>query len=309
MKSLINDEDNSENDILTKSKNKEINNSVYKGKKDIEKKLYKKNLKNFITKENKIISNGKIIYNYTMNNSDLANESQSINNSDKNMLDTNKPSLDIENKKNKEIFTYNEKQINKSNSYFLENNYRNNKNKYYFMNLNKHNENKMSSLNNITDDNNYKNNINIFDQNNKIFDFLNPNSKKSSNHRIYIDKDFKEKKYSDKDSSVSNSFESFNIDELINKVNYEGDKKNFPQYMEELKLKADITSMIQNMFKKEINGYDRLDKFMKNYSRNKNKKILNMYKYVLNRLIQENQNMINDKEINSFFEEIYSISE
>ena len=307
MKSLINDEDNSENDILTKSKNKEINNSVYKGKKDIEKKLYKKNLKNFITKENKIISNGKIIYNYTMNNSDLANKSQSINNSDKNMLDTNKPSLDIENKKNKEIFTYNEKQINKSNSYFLENNYRNNKNKYYFMNLNKHNENKMSSLNNITDDNNYKNNINIFDQNNKIFDFLNPNSKKSSNHRIYIDKDFKEKKYSDKDSSVSNSFESFNIDELINKVNYEGDKKNFPQYMEELKLKADITSMIQNMFKNEINGYDRLDKFMKNYSRNKNKKILNMYKYVLNRLIQENQNMINDKEINSFFDEIYSI--
>ena len=61
MKSLINDEDNFENDILTKSKNKEINNSVYKGKKDIEKKLYKKNLKNFITKENKIISNGKII--------------------------------------------------------------------------------------------------------------------------------------------------------------------------------------------------------------------------------------------------------
>ena len=309
MKSLINDEDNSENDILTKSKNKEINNSVYKGKKDIEKKLYKKNLKNFITKENKIISNGKIIYNYTMNNFDLTNKSQSINNSDKNMLDTNKPSLDIENKKNKEIFNYNEKQINKSNSYFLENNYRNNKNKYYFMDLNKHNENKISSLNNITNDNNYKKNENIFDQNNKIFDFLNPSSKKSSNHRIYIGKDFNEKKYSDKDSSESNSFESFNIDEIINKVNYEGDKKNFPQYMEELKLKADITSMIQNMFKNEINGYDRLDKFMKNYSRNKNKKILNMYKYVLNRLIQENQNMINDKEINPFFEEIYSISE
>ena len=307
MKSLINDEDNSENDILTKSKNKEINNSVYKGKKDIEEKLYKKNLNNFITKENKNISNGKIIYNYTMNNFDLTNKSQSINNSDKNVLDTNKPSLYIKNKNNKEIFNYNEKQINKSNSYFLENNYRNNKNKYYFMDLNKHNENKISSLNNITNDNNYKKNENIFDQNNKIFDFLNPSSKKSSNHRIYIGKDFNEKKYSDKDSSESNSFESFNIDEIINKVNYEGDKKNFPQYIEELKLKADITSMIQNMFKNEINGYDKLDKFMKNYSKNKNKKILNMYKYVLNRLIQENQNMINDKEINSFFEEIYSI--
>ena len=304
MKSLINDEDNSENDILTKSKNKETNNSVYKGRKDIEEKLYKKNLNNLKTKENKNISNGKIIYNYTMNNLDLTNNSQSIDNSDKNMLDTNKPSLDIKIKKNKEIFNYNEKQFNKSNSYFLENNYRSNKKKYYFMDLNKHNENKISSLNNIA---NYKNNVNIFDQNNKIFDFLNPKSKKSSNHRT--GKDFNEKKYSDKDSSENNSFESFNIDELINKVNYEGDKKNFLHYIEELKLKADITSMIQNMFKNEINGYDRLDKFMKNYSKNKNKKILNMYKYVLNRLIQENQNMINDKEINSFFEEIYSIPE
>ena len=60
-----------------------------------------------------------------MNNFDLTNKSQSINNSDKNVLDTNKPSLYIKNKNNKEIFNYNEKQINKSNSYFLENNYLN----------------------------------------------------------------------------------------------------------------------------------------------------------------------------------------
>ena len=76
--------------------------------------------------------------------------------------------------------------------------------------------------------------------------------------------------------------------------------------MEELKLKADITSLVQNMFKNEINCYDGLDKFLDNYYQGKNKKMLDMYKYMLDRLIQINQNKINDEEINALFNEIYS---
>ena len=105
-------------------------------------------------------------------------------------------------------------------------------------------------------------------------------------------------------SLENKSFESISIDDLIHKVNYNGDKRNFPKYMKELKLKADITNIVQNMFKNEVNCYDGLDKFWKNYS--KQKKILDMYKFLLERLIQINQNRINDNEINSFYDEIYS---
>ena len=264
-------------------------------------KLYKNNLNNFKinhikNKENKNILNGKNIYNQTMNNLN--------NNSNKNILENIKESLDLQNKKSKEFVDYNnEKQINKSNSYFIDNIY---KNSNYFLDLNNSNENPISSKNNVDQSNNYKENINIFNKKNTNFNFLIPKKKNSFKPIIYSDLKLDDIKYSDNDSSDSNSYESLDINELINKVNYLGDKKDFPKYIEELKLKADITTMVQNMFKNEINGYDGLSKFFENYSKNKSKKILDMYKYLIIRLLQENQNIVNDKEINLFFEEIYS---
>ena len=79
--------------------------------------------------------------------------------------------------------------------------------------------------------------------------------------------------------------------------------------MEELKLKADITNIVQNMFKNEINSYDGLDNLLEDYSKKKYKKILDMYKFLLERFIQINQNKINDKDINSFYDEIYSFNQ
>ena len=69
-----------------------------------------------------------------------------------------------------------------------------------------------------------------------------------------------------------------NIEDLINKVNYTGDKNGFYRYLEELKLKAYIITIIQNMFKSEINGYNGLDKNLENNFRVKNKTILEIYR-------------------------------
>ena len=53
-------------------------------------------------------------------------------------------------------------------------------------------------------------------------------------------------------------------------VDYKGKINNFPKYLKELKLKADITTMAQNMIKNEINNYDGIDKYFEIKEKNKN---------------------------------------
>ena len=195
----------------------------------------------------------------------------------------------------KDVPNYNTRQINKSKSFFIEKNSTKNKYKNNFTTLN-------NTINNIKTN---KKNINSFNHKNRIFNVYTGNkNNKSLRHKIYYGLE-KNNKYSDNESSENKSNDSINIDDLINKVNYTGEKKDFGKYMEELKLKADITSLVQNMFKNEVNCYDGLDKFLDSYYKGKNKKILDMYKHLLDRLIQVNQNKINDDEINSLYNEIF----
>ena len=146
--------------------------------------------------------------------------------------------------------------------------------------------------------NTYKN-INTFNKRSKNKKYLRDNifsvyQKRQKKYLadIYFDK---EKEFSDR----------INIKDLMEKVNYEGEENNFIQYLEELKLQSDITNTVQNMFKIEINGYEALDKLMREHYMNKNKKILDMYKYLFERLIQINQHKIKEKEIEEFNREIF----
>lgn len=60
------------------------------------------------------------------------------------------------------------------------------------------------------------------------------------------------------------------------------------------------------MFKNEINSFNGLEQFFENNLLDKNKKILNMYKFLLNRLIQKNSKKLTDKELENIYKEIYS---
>lgn len=273
-------EDNSENDIKI--------NIIYKDKNDI---------------LNKIIDNGE--NNIKKGYKDVSKEDNIFNNNSNKIISENQKE-----KINIEIPKYNSKKhINKSNSYFVEsNNLRKNKNKnrYNYIYLNDSNDKIIDYSYNDTKAYNYKKNINYFNQKNRI---LKEKNKKEFKHKIYYDLENFEKKDLTNNNTSDNSFESINIEDFINKVNYNGNINNFSKYLEELKLKADITNIVQNMFKNEINSYDGLDKLLEDYSKKKYKKILDMYKFLLERLIQINQNKINDKDINSFYDEIYSFNQ
>jgi len=202
----------------------------------------------------------------------------------------------------------NNRHINKSKSYFIDNNclnkYRNKKELNKFIHPN--NQQTLESYYNNKTTTNYRKNINIFNLKSSVYNPFKIRNKKAFKHKIYCGLDYNGKKYLGNNISDNDSSDSISIDDLIDKVNYKGDKDNFPKYIEELKLKADITSLVQNMFKNEINSYDGLEKFLQNYSKKKYEKILNMYKFLLGRLIQMNQKENNDKQLDSFYDEIYS---
>ena len=301
-KTIINDEEYEDNDInsLYNDKNDIFKNIIYNGN--------KKNGKIFNKYDNnEYLNNSNIINNYISKKLYANNEEKSINDSYKDFsedinekIEKNNKNIDNNNIINEmndinEIYQeapiYNARSINKSKSYFKETNQMNNNKNNYLTLINARG-------------NNYKKNINSFNQTNRIYnDYIGKNNK-SFKHKIYYGFENNGKKYLLNNSLENNSFESISIDDLINKVKYNGDKRNFPKYMKELKLKADITRIVQNMFKNEINSYDGLNVFLENYT--KKKKILDIYKFLLERLIQINQNKINDEEINSFYEELYT---
>ena len=301
IKIIINDEEYEQNDInsLYNDKKDILKNIMYNGNKNFEK---ANNIKNNIYnkfKNNEFLNNSNIINNYISKKLYSKNEDKSINYSYKDISEDINEKIELHNNDNnnkineiyQEVPIYNARPINKSKSYFKETNPLNN------------NSNNFLTLINIKT-NNYKKNVNSFNQTNRIYNNFNGKNNKSFKHKIYCGFKNNGKKYLLNNSLENNSFESISIDDLINKVNFNGDKRDFPKYMKELKLKADITNIVQNMFKNEINCYDGLDKFLESYS--KKKKILDVYKFLLERLIQINQNKINDNEINSFYEELYS---
>lgn len=267
-----------------------------------------------IDEDMNIESDKNIIYNNFDNGKNNMNKKGNKDRSIDNSINNNLNKIILESQKEnikKETHKYNpKKQINKSKSYFSEtNNLNKNKNHCIYLNDSKEkyidfSYNNKDNSNNINNAKayNYKKNVNYFNQKKRIIKGKNKNGFK---HKIYYDLENNEKKDITNNSS-DYSFDSIDIDDFVNQVNYNGDKTYFPKYIEELKLKADITNIVQNMFKNEINSYDGLDKMIENHSKKKCKKILDMYKFLLERLIQINQNKINDKDINSFYEEIYS---
>lgn len=89
--------------------------------------------------------------------------------------------------------------------------------------------------------------------------------------------------------------DTFCIEDLMMKVNYNGNMKNFPSYIKELKLKAEITTLVQNMFKTEINCYEKLDMLLNSQSKKRDENVINMYKYLIEKLLRKNQKIIDNK--------------
>ena len=325
-KNLINDEDVTENDINSTYKNEfsnknisinDTNLNMTKSKKIFnDNELYNKFRKNYNKNEDKKVSNNNnsnIINNYMFKNFYRKEEDKDDNSSEDINLDMkNQSHIPMTSRfkphGNNQLFSnisnpnnFNtSKQINKSNSYFKDNKYLNLKNDDY-NNCSTH-----QIPINLTNKNNGKNSNNFNNNTGKINKSFIPFIGK--NKRV-----FKNKKYSNMENykqdigfTEKDSFETLNIDDLIDKVNYTGDKNDFYRYLEELKLKADITTIVQNMFKSEINSYNGLEKYLENNYQAKNKKILDMYKFLFEKLIQKNQNKINDKLIDKFYDEICS---
>ena len=79
--------------------------------------------------------------------------------------------------------------------------------------------------------------------------------------------------------------DELNIDEIMKKTNYYGDKENFLNYLQELKIKSDITTLVQNLYNNDIYSFDSLNRSIENYYTEKNSKILDVYKYLVELLI------------------------
>ena len=326
-KNLINDEDIEGNDI----------NSTYKDQNEfINKNININNTSINVTKSKKIF-NDDDLYNHFRNNYNKIEDKKISNNNNSNIInnymfkkfyrkeedktDNSSEDINLDMKNQSHIpmtsrfkphgnnqllsnignpnnFNTN-KQINKSNSYFKDNKYLNLKNSDY-NNHNNFNTQQIINPTNKINGNNFNNNTGKI--NKSFIPFLGKN-KRAFKNKIYSNmENYKQ----DIDFTDKDSLDTLNIDDLINKVNYTGDKKDFYLYLEELKLKADITTIVQNMFKSEINSYNGLEKYLKNDSPAKNKKILDMYKFLFEKLIQKNQSKINDKLIDKFYEEICS---
>ena len=334
-KNLINDEDETENDINStyKNKNEFTNKSININKPNLnmtkskkifnDNELYNKFRKNYNKNEDKKVSNNNnsnnnsnIINNYMFKNlyrkeeDEADNSSEDINLDMKNqshipMTSRFKPHGNIQlfsNISNPNNFNTS-KQINKSNSYFKDNKYLNLKNSDY-NNFSTHQiPINLTNKNNGKNSNNFNNNTGKINKN--FIPFIGKNKRLFKNKKYSNMENFKQ----DIDFTEKDSFDTLNIDDLMNKVNYTGDKNDFYRYLEELKLKADITTIVQNMFKSEINSYNGLEKYLENNSQAKNKKILDMYKFLFEKLIQKNQNKINDKLIDKFYDEICSCQE
>lgn len=331
-KNLINDEDVTENDINSTYKNEftnkniSINNTninMTKSKKIFnDDDLYNRFRKNYNKNEDKKVSNNNnsnsnVINNYILKNFYRKEEDKTDNSSEDINLDKKNQShipntCRFKPHENNQLFSNianknnfnSSKQVNKSNSYFKDNKYINQVKNADFNNHNNFSIHQISinPYNKINGKN-----LNNFNNNpgkiNKSFIPYTGKNKRIFKSKIYSNmENYKQDiGFTDKDS-----FDSLNIDDLINKVNYTGDKNGFYRYLEELKLKADITTIVQNMFKSEINSYNGLEKYLENNTQAKNKKILEMYKFLFEKLIQKNQNKINDKLIDKFYDEIYS---
>ena len=131
----------------------------------------------------------------------------------------------------------------------------------------------------------------------------------SNRYKIYKPKKEKEK-ITNKMNNNSNNHLS--IEYLMELVDYNGKINNFPKYLKinnfpkylkELKLKADITTLAQNMIKNEINNNDRKDKYFE--IKEKNKTILNAYKLILNKLKEEKDIKSIKKEYNNLYNDLY----
>lgn len=98
----------------------------------------------------------------------------------------------------------------------------------------------------------------------------------------------------------SNFYNNENCDfkYLIKKFNYKGDPKKFQEFLTEMKTKAEITDILRNTFKEHKNCFKEFDNFLN--KKKKNEKLLSMYKYMFEKLVQNNQDRLNDESIDEY---------
>lgn len=70
--------------------------------------------------------------------------------------------------------------------------------------------------------------------------------------------------------------------------NTQEDISAFSPCINELKVKADITTTVQNMFKNDVNCFELLDNYLNNYSRERNENLLSMYEFLYHKLKYKN---------------------
>ena len=70
--------------------------------------------------------------------------------------------------------------------------------------------------------------------------------------------------------------------------NIQEDISAFSPCINELKVKADITTTVQNMFKNDVNCFELLDNYLNNYSRERNENLLSMYEFLYHKLKYKN---------------------
>ena len=178
----------------------------------------------------------------------------------------------------------------------LEQNENNNTFNSYIIKKNKLIDNNISLINNIdesieTKANNISNDkMNINDLNDIIPNFPENQITKSRSYSTEAKcseiNNNKTKIINCKNNSYKKDFsDELNIDEIMKKTNYYGDKENFLNYLQELKIKSDITTLVQNLYNNDIYSFDSLNRSIENYYTEKNSKILDMYKYLVELLI------------------------
>ena len=137
-----------------------------------------------------------------------------------------------------------------------------------------------------------------------IFDGYN-RDKTFSKNLNKIDKIKELKKENEKNATIieENSNKNFTIEYLMELVDYKGKINNFPNYLKELKLKADITTTVQNMIKDKNDNHNEINKYFG--IKEKNKEILKKYKFVINRLKPDKDILSTKKEYDKLYNDMY----
>ena len=97
------------------------------------------------------------------------------------------------------------------------------------------------------------------------------------------------------------NYENCDFKFLMKKFNYKGDPKKFHEFLNEIKTKAEITDILRKKFNNHKNCFKEFENYLN--QKKKNEQLLKMYKYMFEKLVQNNQDKINDENIDDYLKE------